>query len=149
MGFSLTGAHVIFFVAAVIAAGAVSGVLIAITTDVSTSLSYRSERIQEQLDTEFVIINDPNIIPTSGGGRYIFYLKNIGSKTLLTTNETFQIFINGEIVSTANLNFSDASIKPAEYTRLYISNTVISSGDNTLQAVGPLSVKDEFIFTIP
>lgn len=149
MGFSLTGAHVIFFVAAVIAAGAVSGVLIAITTDVSTSLSYRSERIQEQLDTEFAIINDPKMIPLSAHSRYIFYLKNIGSKILHTTNQSFQIFINGEIVSTANFNFSDASIKPAEYTRLYISNTVISSGDNTLQVVGPLSVRDEFIFTIP
>jgi archaeal flagellar protein FlaG len=149
MGFSLTGAHVIFFVAAVIAAGAVSGVLIAITTDVSTSLSYRSDRIQEQLDTEFTIINDPKMIPLSAGSRYIFYLKNIGSKTLHTTNETFQIFINGEIVSTADFNFSDASIKPAEYTRLYIAQTLISSGDHTLRAVGPLSVNDEFIFTIP
>lgn len=149
MGFSLTGAHVIFFVAAVIAAGAVSGVLIAITTDVSTSLSYRSERIQEQLDTEFAIINDPKMIPLSAHDRYIFYLKNIGSKILHTTNQTFQIFINGEIVSTAHFNFSDASIKPAEYTRLYIAQALIPSGDHTLRLVGPLSIRDEFVFTIP
>lgn len=150
MGFSLTGAHVIFFVAAVIVAGAVSGVFIAITMNVSTSLSYRGDRIQEQLDTDFKIINDPNSIPLSGDSNYyIFYLKNIGGKKLETTNETFQLFIDGQIVATANYNFSDASIQPSEYTFSYVAKSLISSGDRTLRVVGPLAVEDEFTFTIP
>ena len=147
MGFSLTGAHVIFFIAAVIAAGAVSGVFIAITMNMSTSLSDRSDRIQEQLDTDFAIINDPNNIPVQNN-LYIFYLKNIGGKKLETTNETFQIFIDGEIVATANYNFSDTSIQPSEYTNLYIPDSLISSGDRTLRIVGPRAIEDEFIFTI-
>jgi flagellar protein FlaG len=150
MGFSLTGAHVIFFVAAVIVAGAVSGVFIAITMNVSTSLSYRGDRIQEQLDTDFKIINDPNSIPLSGDSNYyIFYLKNIGGKKLETTNETFQLFIDGQIVATANYNFSDASIHPSEYTSAYVAQSMISSGDRTLRVVGPLAIEDEFTFTIP
>ena len=76
MGFSLTGTHVIFFISSVIIAGAVSGVFIAVTTNVSTSLSDKGERVQEQLDTDFAIINDPDNIPTSGSD-YLFYLKNI------------------------------------------------------------------------
>lgn len=146
MGFSLTGAHVIFFIAAIIVAGTVSGVFIAITMNVSTSLSYRGDRLQEQLDTDFKIINDPNNIPTSGSD-YIFYLKNIGGKTLSTTNETFQLFIDGEIVATANYNFSNESIQPSEYTKIYVSET-ISSGDHNLRVVGPLAVEDEFTFEI-
>ena len=150
MGFSLTGAHVIFFVAAVIVAGTVSGVFIAITMNVSTSLSYRGDRIQEQLDTDFKIINDPNNIPLSGDSNYrIFYLKNIGGKKLETTNETFQLFIDGQIVATADYNFSDASIQPSEYTSTYVAQSLISSGDRTLRVVGPLAVEDEFTFTIP
>jgi flagellar protein FlaG len=66
MGFSLTGAHVIFFIAAVIVAGMVSGVFIAITMNVTTSLQNRGDRVKEQLDTDFSIINDPNIIPMTG-----------------------------------------------------------------------------------
>ena len=147
MGFSLTGAHVIFFIAAVIVAGAVSGIFIAITMNVSTSLSDRGDRLQEQLDTDFEIINDPEFIPTSGSD-YIFYLKNIGGKKLYTTNETFQIFVDGEIIIIANYNFSDESIQPSEYTRIYVDQSAISAGDHTLRVVGPLAVEDEFTFEI-
>ena len=147
MGFSLTGAHVIFFVAAVIAAGSVSGVFIAITMNVSTSLSDRGGRIQEQLDTDFKIINDPENIPASGSD-YVFYLKNIGGKKLSTTNETFQLFVDGEIIATANYNFSNESIQPSKYTKIYVAQSAISSGDHTLRVVGPLAVEDEFTFTI-
>jgi flagellar protein FlaG len=86
MGFSLTGTHVIFFIASVIIASAVSGVIIAVITDVSNSLSERGERVQEQLDTEFKIINDPDNIPSSGN-YYLFYLKNICGRELSTSNE--------------------------------------------------------------
>lgn len=147
MGFSLTGAHVIFFVASVIVAGAVSGVFIAITMNVSTSLSDRADRIQEQLDTDFKIINDPENIPTSGSD-YIFYLKNIGGKKLSTTNETFQLFVDGEIIAMAFYNFSDTSIQPSKSTRIYVAQSTISSGDHVLRVVGPYAIEDEFTFTI-
>ena len=149
MGFSLTGAHVIFFVAAVVVAGTVSGVFIAITLDISSSLSYRGDRISEQLNTDFKIINDPNNIPLSGDSNfYIFYIKNIGGKILATSEETIQLFIDGEIVDTSNYNFTDASIQPSEYTSIYVSVSLISSGDLTLRVVGPMAVEDEFTFTI-
>jgi len=147
MGFSLTGTHVIFFIAAVIVASAVSGVFIAVTMNVSTSLSERGDRIQEQLDTDFKIINDNENVPNVSG-HYRFYLKNIGGKKLITTNETFQLFIDGDIILTANYNFSDTSIKTGEVTTIYVDNSEISSGDHTLRVVGPQAIEDEFTFTI-
>lgn len=147
MGFSLTGAHVIFFVAAIIVAGAVSGIFVAITMNVSMSLSDRGDRLQEQLDTDFKIINDPENIPTSGSD-YVFYLKNIGGKKLSTTNETFQLFIDGDIIATADYNFSDDSIQPSKYTRIYVAQSTISLGYHTLRVVGPLGIEDEFTFEI-
>jgi len=146
VGFSLTGTHVIFFITSVIIAGAVSGVFIAVTTDVSTSLSDKGDRVQEQLDTDFKIINDPNNIPTSGSD-YLFYLKNVGGKKLATTNETFQLLIDGDIVATANYNFTDSSIQPSEYTTIYVEET-LSAGDHTLKVVGPQAIEDEFTFKI-
>ena len=147
MGFSLTGAHVIFFIAAVIVAGAVSGVFIAITMDLSSSLSERGDRLEEQLDTDFAIVNDPNFIPSSGG-YYTFYLKNIGKKKLATSNETFQIFIDGEIVAIGNYYFQYSSIPSSNVTELYIDTSEISAGDRTLRIVGPLAIEDEFVFEI-
>ena len=147
MGFSLTGAHVIFFVAAVIVAGAVSGVFIAITMDVSSSLSERGDRLQEQLDTDFKIINDPNNIPSSGG-YYIFYLKNIGKKTLETSNETFQLFVDGEILPIENYSFENSFLPASNVTEIYVDASKISSGDRILRVVGPIATEDEFTFKI-
>ncbi|MCK4366193.1 MAG: hypothetical protein KAW45_09080 [Thermoplasmatales archaeon] len=147
MGFSLTGTHVIFFIASVIIASAVSGVLVAVITDVSNSLSDRGERVQEQLDTEFKIINDPDYIPTSGSD-YLFYIKNIGGNEIATSNETFQLFVDGDLVAIANYNFSDSSIQPDEVTTIYVDNSEISAGDQTLRVVGPQAIDDEFTFTI-
>ena len=147
MGFSLTGTHVIFFIASVIIASVVSGVLVAVITDISNSLSDRGERVQEQLDTEFKIINDPDNIPTSGSD-YLFYIKNIGGNEIATSNETFQLFVDGDLVAIANYNFSDSSIQPDKVTTIYVDNSEISAGDQTLRVVGPQAIEDEFTFTI-
>jgi len=147
MGFSLTGTHVVFFIAAVIVAGAVSGVFITVINNVTSSFSERGDRVQDQLDIEFKIINDPDNIPTSGN-YYLFYLKNIGAKEITTTNETFNIFIDGELIVKANYYFSNNSVQKEEVTTIYVSNSVISSGDHTLRVVGPQAIDDEFTFTI-
>lgn len=147
MGFSVTGSHVVIFIASIIAAGAVSGVFMAVTFGINTSLSERGNRVQALLDTEFVIINDPEHIPSSASD-YLFYLQNIGSKQLITTNETFTLFIDGEIITAGNFNFSINKIKQGEISRLYIDTSVITSGDHTLRVVGPQAIEDEFIFTI-
>ena len=147
MGFSLTGTHIIFFIAAVIVAGLVSGILISVTMNISTSLSEKGDRVQEQLDTDFEIINDPDNIPDVGG-YYRFYLKNIGGKKLVTTNETFQLFVDGDLIATTNYNFTDESIQSSEVTEIFVVNSTISLGGHTLRIVGPLAIDDEFTFTI-
>lgn len=147
MGFSLSGTHVIFFIASVIIAGAVSGVIVSVITDVSNSFSERGERVQDQLDTEFKIINDPDNIPTSGSD-YLFYLKNIGCTALSTSNVTFNLFVDGDLVAIANYNFSDISIQPDEVVTIYVDNSEISAGDHTLRLVGPQAIDDDFTFTI-
>jgi archaeal flagellar protein FlaG len=144
MGFSLTGTHVIFFIASVIVAGTVSGVFIAVTYNVTTSLSNRGDRVQQQLDTDFAIINDPNIIPMSSQ-YYMFYLKNIGAVKLTTTNETFQVFIDGEFIAQAKYYFLDTSLSMDAVTTLYVNST-LSVGDHILRVVGPQAVEETFTF---
>jgi len=65
MGFSLTGTSVIYFITTIIIAGLVSGIIVSISTDTDTSMTQRSARIQDQLHTDFMIINDPYLIPFS------------------------------------------------------------------------------------
>jgi len=148
MGFSLTGTHVIFFVSSVIVAGAISGVFMAVSLNTSDSLSKRGDRLVEQLDTDFKIINDNENIPTTNG-YYNFYLKNIGEGNLITTNETFQVFIDGDPVSSDDYNFSTSSVWSEEVNTLNIKTTEIAgSGQYVLKIVGPQAVEDKFEFNI-
>ena len=148
MGFSVTGSHVVFFIASVIAAGAVSGVFLAVTFNLNSSFTERGERAQEILDTEFAVINDPEHIPLNDPN-YVFYLKNLGGKQLVTTENTFTVLIDGELISSTWYTFSVETIRPGEISTLYIDATVINSGVRKLRLVGPQSIYDEFIFIIP
>lgn len=147
MGFSLTGTHVIFFVSSVIIAGTVSAVFMAVIMNTTISLSDRGDRMQEQLDTEFKIINDNENIPNEDN-YYLFYLKNIGRNNLITTNVTYQLFVDGDLISMKNYYFSNDSFYPGDVVTIYIANAEISSGDHILKIVGPLALSDEFMFTI-
>jgi flagellar protein FlaG len=113
--------------------------------NITTSLSDRGERITEQLDTDFIIINDPNIIPMTGA-YYIFYLKNIGKARLTTTNQTFQVFIDGELIASTQYYFENTSIPFEGVTDLFVNSTV-AAGDHTLRVVGPLGIDKDFTFT--
>ena len=147
MGFSVTGSHVIIFIASVIAASAVSGVILAVTYGINSSLSEQGERVQDLLDTDFTIINDPENIPSTASD-HLFYLKNIGSKQLTTSNNIFNLFIDGELIVSSNYNFSLVSIKQGEISTIYVNSSVIITGDHILRIVGPQAIEDEFIFTI-
>jgi len=147
MGFSLSGTHIVFFIAAVIVAGAVSGIFTAVTLNISKSLKEKCERLRDKLDIDFEIINDPESIPLSGG-YYLFYVKNIGDKKLETTNDTFQVFIDGNILSREDYYFSSNYTLQADVVTLYISSTEISSGNHKLKLVGPRGVYHEFDFEV-
>lgn len=147
MGFSLSGTHIVFFIAAVIVAGAVSGIFTAVTLNISKSLKEKCERLRDKLDIDFEIINDPESIPLSGG-YYLFYVKNIGDKKLETTNDTFQVFIDGNILSREDYYFSSNYTLQSEVVTLYISSTEISSGNHKLKLVGPRGVYHEFDFEV-
>ena len=137
----------IFFVAAVIVAGAVSGIFIVVTTSISGSLHDNGERVVASLNTDFSVINDPANIPQSAGF-YIFYVKNLGSNRLIITNNTFQVFVDGQIIPAANYTFSNTSIYPLEYTQMLIDSSKLSLGYHTMKLVGPSNKDDEFIFQL-
>ncbi|MCD6542258.1 MAG: flagellar protein G [Thermoplasmata archaeon] len=147
MGFSLAGSHLIFFVASVIVAGAVAGVFTAVTFNISNSLSEKCDRVKEKLDTDFEIINDPEKIPLSGS-YYLFYIKNTGGSKIETTNDTFQVFIDGNLLDKGSYYFSPSVVFQSEVTTLYIASTEISSGNHRLRIVGPAGVYDEFVFNV-
>ena len=104
-------------------------------------------RIRGTVDTVFMIINDNEEIPIEDG-YYLFYLKNIGENNLATTNETFQLLIDGNILSKTSYYFSAGYIQPGEVTTIYVDTGVIASGDHNLIVTGAMAIKKDFIFKI-
>jgi flagellar protein FlaG len=147
MGISLSSTHLIFFIAAVSIAGVVSGVFVAVINDVTGSFVDSGDRLVGELDTDFEIINDPENIPDVGG-YYIFYLKNIGENKLVTDNTTFQLFINGDLISISNYNLTPSYIYPSEVAEIYLVNTTVGAGTHQLRIVGDYGIADKFTFTI-
>lgn len=147
MGFSLTGSQVVFFVASVIVAGAVSGIFVAVIMDIMEGYKNQGKRIQDRLDIEFKIISDPDNIPIENE-YYLFYLKNIGHKEIPTDNTTFTIFIDGKLISTDKYSFSNSILYIDEVTTLYIESSEINSGNHKLRIIGPYEIYDEFLFKI-
>lgn len=147
MGLSLSGTHAVLFIVSVILASTVSGILVGISSDISTSLTNRGDRLQDQLDTDFEIINDPDQIPNTGSD-YLFYLKNIGEKRIITTNDTLQLFVDGAIVPETNYNLSLSSTYPGDVSTINVDNSEISAGDHTLRVIGSQDIEDNFTFTI-
>jgi flagellar protein FlaG len=138
---------VVFFIASVIAAGAVSGVFMAATFNINTSFTEKSQRVQEKLETDFTIINDPELIPNANG-IFIFYLKNLGANKLISTNQTLQLFIDGIIIQDEQYNFSSTSILPGDYGSMYVNESVVDTGYHKLRLIGPQAIQDEFTFII-
>ncbi|GEM_PF-761434 len=147
MGFDLTAATVIFFVASLIVAGAVSGVFIGVSNKMDRSLSEKLDKMRGQIDTEFMIINDNEEIPEENG-HYIFYLKNIGDSNLVTNNETFQLLVDGGILPKTSYYFSVDYIQPGQVATIYVDMGVISSGEHNLMVVGSTAIKKDFVFKI-
>jgi flagellar protein FlaG len=147
MGFSLSSTHLIFFIAAVSVAGIVSGIFVTVINDVTVSFVDSGNRLVDELDTDFEIINDPENIPDVGG-YYIFYLKNIGENKLVTDNTTFQVFVNGDLVSNVNYNLTPSYIYPSEVAEINLLNTTVGAGTHQLRVVGDHAIADKFTFTI-
>lgn len=97
--------HMIFFIAAVIIAVGVVGVLSVNVQSIMGATSANSEVVSDQLKTDITIISDPEVIPyNSSSGYYTFYVKNTGKSDIAP--EYVDVILNGEYIQDKNLNIS-------------------------------------------
>ncbi|MDY6865182.1 MAG: hypothetical protein SVY15_04320 [Halobacteriota archaeon] len=138
--------HAIYFMAAIVMAVAVIGVLNSSVQDVTTAASGNSRMLADQMRTDIAIISDPEEIPNSK----IFYVKNIGTKTL--DGALTDIIVNGVYISENDMNKSvigrsDLVWKGTDVLQIEI-DTPAPSGDNKIKIITQNGVSDEMEFTI-
>lgn len=91
--------QLIFFIAAIIIAVGVIGVVTTNVNTISTSYGMNSKTLADQLKTDITIINDPSSIPWVSNN-HSFYVKNTGKNTLDIT--TISMFVDGNYTNVTN-----------------------------------------------
>lgn len=100
---SVSVSHLIIFIAAMLVAGSVAGVLTTTVNDISNAIDDQGPSVSDDIRTSIEIINDPGaqVVNDTDGNTIELFVKNTGSRELTTEPDNIDIFINGQF-STAD-----------------------------------------------
>jgi archaeal flagellar protein FlaG len=146
MGAGASATQMVFFITSVIIALSVVGAIFMNVQSLSSAVIVGSKTLAEQLKTDITVINDPEIIPKSGG-IYTFYVKNTGIQELGTKYMT--LIIDGTIISDNNLNKTIIEGGQTWLTGdvLQINTTVsLAPGNHNLRVIAGNGIEDTFLF---
>jgi len=146
MGAGTSATQLIFFISSVIIAMGVVGALFINVQSITTAATLGSKTLTEQLKTDITVINDPEIIPNSGG-IYTFYVKNTGKEGLGI--EYITVIIDGTIIPENNLNKTIIGSGSMWLTGdvLQINATVsLNSGSHNLRVITTNGIEDSLLF---
>ena len=144
--------HMIFFIAAVIIAVGVVGVLSVNVQSIMGATSANSEVVSDQLKTDITIISDPEVIPyNTTSGHYTFYVKNTGKSDIAP--EYVDVILDGEYIQNKNLNMSlEDSVGVWEPSGVIIINVTtgetLNQGDHRLKIAADNGISDTIDFKI-
>ena len=134
----------ILFIASIVVAAGVAGVLIDTVTGISSSLDERGGDVSKDIRTDIEVISDPE-----GGGLYddgndnlSVYVKNTGVRSLPATSEGFDVIVDAEYQTNVTVTVVDgAEWRPSNVVRVDI-DVALNSGDHRLKLI----VGDEEVF---
>lgn len=147
MGAGTSATEVIFFITSVIVALSVVGALFMNIESISSAVNVGSNTLTGQLKTDITIINDPELIPYSGGN-YSFYVKNTGKEELGIQYIT--VIIDGVIINNGYLNktiigSSDPVLLSGDVLQIDVL-TSLQAGSHNLRVITENGIEDTFSF---
>ncbi len=126
---SLATSEMIFFIATLVLSVSVVGVLGGQTAHLTMGMENSAKGTSSLIQTDFQIINDPSHVPYDNG--YVFYIKNTGENSIVFTNNSISVLINGTMMTGSLLNVispnNSGQILPSQVGELVV-NTTIGSG---------------------
>jgi archaellum component FlaG (FlaF/FlaG flagellin family) len=138
--------QVIFFVAAIVVAGALSGVFIGLSSNMANAVEKRANNFSDKLDTSVKVINDPAFMPYENS-TLTLYLKNTGSISLLPTD--LLVMIDGEAQNSSDWTIIGGSAEwvPGIVLEIHL-NIILANGDHTAKVVISNGISDSIGFRI-
>lgn len=134
---SVSVSHLIIFIAAMIVASSVAGVLTTTVNDIGQAIDDQGLSVSDDIRSEIEIINDPGaavVNESSSPNRVELYVKNTGSTELTTQPDNVDVFLNGQFRTADNVTVvsSDSQLwGRTEVVRIDIEDTSpITQGEN-------------------
>jgi len=136
--------QMLFFIAAIVVAVSVSGVLIGVSNSMAQELKVKAESTSDQMGTSIQFVNDPRHVPYEDGS-LILYIKNVGDITL--NCKEIVIFIDGQYINDAFVVSANNNWLVGEMIEIR-ANATLATGDHLAKASMANGVSDSMDFRI-
>jgi flagellar protein FlaG len=126
----------ILFIASIVIAAGVAGVLIDTVSGISNAVDDRGGDVSKSIQTDVEIISDPEAgVYDDANNTVTLYVKNTGVRTLSTQN-AFDPFVDGRYQSNTTVSVVDGTEwTPDAVVKLTISEISLAAGDHRVKLV--------------
>jgi len=124
----------LLFIASIVIAAGVAGVLVDTVTGISGALDDRGTDLSQQIRTDVEVISDENTdVYDEGAGNLTVYVKNTGSRELPASTAVVDVLIDGQYQSSTELFVVDGTDwTPGSVVQLSVTGLSLSTGDHRL-----------------
>ncbi|WP_144901604.1 flagellar protein G [Halobellus captivus] len=142
----------ILFIASIVIAAGVAGVLIDTVTGISGALDDRGADVEEIIRTDVEIISsaEPGVYNASEG-TVTLYVKNTGQRTLPATGETFDVIVDAQYRSNVSVAVAGDpgadEWNPHDVVELTVGDLTLDDGDHRV-TVAVNGDEEEFRFNL-
>ncbi|MFD1684643.1 flagellar protein G [Halobellus litoreus] len=123
----------ILFIASIVIAAGVAGVLIDTVTGISGALDDRGADVAENIRTDVEIISSAESgVYDSGTDTVTLYVKNTGRRTLPATGQTLDVIVDAQYRTNVSVSVADGGEewRPHGVVRVRIGDLALDDGDH-------------------
>ena len=127
----------ILFIASIVVAASVAGVLVDTVNGVSSALDDRGADLAKEIRTDIEIISDPQSgVYDSGTNNLTLYVKNTGLRKLPADEVVVDVLVDGRYQTNVTMTaVGGTGWRPTDVVELTVSELSLSSGDHRVKIV--------------
>ncbi|QCC50621.1 flagellar protein G [Halapricum salinum] len=134
---SVSASHLILFIASILVAASVSGVLTSTVGDLSNAIDDTGLQVSDDVRTDIEIISDSgsDAVYNDTEGNITLYVKNTGSLQLAADSNTMDVLVNGQYETDVTVTLLEDSVTwdSGDVVRLDISRSLATNEDHRIQ----------------
>ena len=138
---SVSVSHAIMFIASLVVAAAIAGVLVTGVSEIGDSIDQRSTDTSEDIRTDVQIISDPGSGAIHSDDNVTLLVKNTGSTALQVDRGQVDVLVNGQFEPITEIERADGSDETAwasgDVVRIVVDDESVNvdSADNRVKVI--------------